>query len=196
MKIASVRPSRSRGYISVTVLLDDGEKKTLTVSEEDYSAASSPMARDEIDTREYLILESSDEYYRARLSALRMLSYGDNNERTVIRKLSIKGIRRECAEAVAHEMTSLGYINEQKQLLNIISREANINLSGPRKIRAKLLSKGYSAADISSAIEELVKSGEVDFERSAELLISKKLTRDATDDEKKAILYKNGYNIC
>ena len=196
MKIASVRPSRSRGYISVTVLLDDGEKKTLTVSEEDYSAASSPMARDVIDTREYLILESSDEYYRARLSALRMLSYGDNNERTVIRKLSAKGIRRERAEAVAHEMTSLGYINEQKQLLNIISREANTNLSGPRKIRAKLLAKGYSAADISSAIEELVSSGEVDFERSAELLISKKLTRDATDDEKKAILYKNGYNIC
>ena len=125
-----------------------------------------------------------------------MLSYGDNNERSLIRKLTARGIARERAEAVAREMSSLGYINEQRQLLNIVSKEANVNLSGPRRIRAKLISRGYRTADISSAIDELVRCGEVDFERSAELLISKKLTRDATDDEKKALLYKNGYNIC
>lgn len=196
MKVHSVRPAKSRGYITVTVMLAEGEKKSLTVSEEDYSTASSPMARDEIDTKTYIILSSSDEYYRARLAALRMLSYGDNNERTLIRKLTAKGIGRECAESVAHEMASLGYIDEKKQLLNIISREANVNLIGPRKIRAKLISKGYNAADISFAIDELTATSEIDFERSKELLLSKKLTRDASDEEKKAILYKNGYNVC
>lgn len=196
MKVVSVRSARSQGYITVTLLLESGDKKSLTVSEEDYSSASSPMARDEISMREYLILAASDEYYRARLSALRMLSYGDNNEKTLIRKLVTKGIGYERAEAVAHEMASLGYINEERQLLNLVAREANTSLSGPRKIRAKLTAKGYKAADISSAIDRLVASGEVDFERSAEILISKKLTRGATDEEKKAILYKNGYNIC
>lgn len=196
MKVVSVRPARSRGYITVAVSLSEDEKKSLTVSEEDYSAAGSPMARDEIGNREYLILLASDESYRARLSALRMLSYGDNNEKTLIRKLTSKGISRERAEGVAHEMTSLGYIDEKKQLLNIVAREVNLNLSGPRKIRAKLISKGYKPSDISSAIDELIRSGEIDFDRSAELLIVKKLTRGATDDEKKALLYKNGYNIC
>ena len=196
MKVHSVRPAKSRGYITVTVMLAEGEKKSLTVSEEDYSTVSSPMARDEIDTKTYIILSSSDEHYRARLAALRMLSYGDNNERTLIRKLTAKGISRECAESVAHEMASLGYIDEKKQLLNIISREANVNLIGPRKIRAKLISKGYNATDISFAIDELTATSEIDFERSKELLLSKKLTRDASDEEKKAILYKNGYNVC
>lgn len=196
LKIVSVRAARSRGYITVTVASSEEEKKSLTVSEEDYSTAGSPMARDEIGNREYLILLSSDEYYRARLSALRILSYGDNNEKSLIRKLTAKGISRDRAEAVAHEMTSLGYINERKQLSNIITKEANITLTGPRKIRAKLLAKGYKSADISVTIDELVYSGEIDFERSAELLVSKKLTRGATDDEKKALLYKMGYNIC
>ena len=191
-----MRPARSRGYITVTLVMPDGEKESLTVSEEDYSAACSPMARDEIDARAYLILKSSDEYYRARLSALKMLSYGDNNKAALVRKLTAKGIGYECADAVAREMISLGYIDEKKQLLSIVSKEANINLSGPRKIRAKLTSKGYKTSDIAGAIAALIKTGDIDFERSAELLVSKKLTRGADDDEKKALLYKNGYDIC
>ena len=196
MRVISVRPARSRGYITLSLDMGDGEKKSLTVSDEDYSAADSPMARDEINTREYLVLLASDEHYRARLSALRMLSYGDNNEKTLIRKLVGKGIGAECAERIAHEMVSLGYINEEKQLRSLILREANVTLSGPRKIRAKLISKGYKSADISRIIDTLVASGEIDFEFSAEQLAAKKLTRGATEDEKKALLYRNGYNIC
>ena len=196
MRVISVRPARSRGYITLSLDMGDGEKKSLTVSDEDYSAADSPMARDEINTREYLVLLASDEHYRARLSALRMLSYGDNNEKTLIRKLVGKGIGAECAERIAHEMVSLGYINEEKQLRSLILREANVTLSGPRKIRSKLISKGYKSADISRMIDTLVASGEIDFEFSAEQLAAKKLTRGATEDEKKALLYRNGYNIC
>ena len=196
MNVKGVRPARSRGYLTVTLVTEDGERESLTVSEEDYSTAGSPMARDEVGTRECLILKSSDEYYRARLPALRMLSYGDNNRAAIVRKLAAKGIGYECADDVAREMTSLGYIDEKKQLLTVIAREANVNLSGPRKIRAKLLAKGFKAADITSVIDELMASGEIDFERSAERLMAKKLARGATDDEKKSLLYKNGYDIC
>ena len=45
-------------------------------------------------------------------------------------------------------------------------------------------------------MQALAEGGEVDFERSAVLLVAKKLTRGATDEEKKALLYKNGYDIC
>ena len=83
-----------------------------------------------------------------------------------------------------------------RQLTSLVLREANTSLCGPRKIRAKLLSRGYRGEDITSVIDSLLRSGEIDFERSAELLLEKKLTRGATEDEKKAILYKNGYNIC
>lgn len=196
MKIISVKGGRSEGYLSLSIEISDGEKERLTVSESDFLEAGSPMRGDCLGTREYLLLKSSDEYYRARLSALRSLSLRDNNEKTLIRKLTVKGISREIAEAVAREMTSLGYINEEKQLLSLIKREANTNLSGPRKIRGKLIAKGYHSSDIASAMQALAEGGEVDFERSALLLVAKKLTRGATDEEKKALLYKNGYDIC
>ena len=196
MKVISVKGGRSEGYLSLSIENSDGEKERFTVSESDFFEAGSPMRGDCLGMREYLLLKSSDEYYRARLSALRSLSLRDNNEKALIRKLTVKGISRETAEAVAREMTSLGYINEEKQLLSLIKREANTNLSGPRKIRGKLMAKGYRSSDISSAMEALTESGEVDFEHSAVLLVAKKLTRGATEEEKKALLYKNGYDIC
>ena len=80
MRVVSVRPAKSEGYLSVTLMAE--EKKRLTVSEADYAEAGMPMARDEVGTRDYLILLASDENYRATLLALRILSYSDNNEKT------------------------------------------------------------------------------------------------------------------
>lgn len=113
-----------------------------------------------------------------------------------MRKLISRGIGSGVAAEVAREMVCRGYINEERQLDRLIITEASRNLSGPRKIRAKLLTKGFTGEDIDAAIDRLTDSGEIDFKRSAELLIEKKLTRGATSEEIKQLLYKNGYNIC
>ena len=196
MKVVNVRPAKSDGYIMLTVLDGSGEKKRLTVSEEDYAESGMPMANDTPSQRDALVLLSSDERYRARLFALRILSYSDNNEKTLVRKLISRGIGAECASDVAREMVSVGYINEQRQLMRLVAYEANTALSGPRKIRAKLRSRGYSATDIDLAIENLTHSGEIDFERSSGQLVEKKLTRGATDEEIKKLLYRYGYSVC
>lgn len=195
MKVIFVRPSRSRGYITVGVSGREGEKKSLTVSEADYADIGAPMTGDELSFADYTCAASSDERYRARIAALRILSYADNNERTLLRKLTAHGISRTVAEQTAREMAGHGYIDEHRQLLRLVEREANTALSGPRKIRAKLASKGYRTEDIDAATDELVNEGTVDFDRSAELLKAKKLTRGATEEEIKQLLYKNGYNI-
>ncbi len=195
MKVTYVRPGKSKGYL--TVGLSDGvEKQAFTVSECDYTEAGSPRPGDIADSDLIRALKCSDEIYRAHLYALRILSYADNNERTLVRKLISRGIGSGVAAEVAREMVSRGYINEERQLDRLILSEANRNLSGPRKIRAKLLTKGFAGADIDAAIDRLTDSGEIDFKRSAELLIEKKLTRGATSEEIKQLLYKNGYNIC
>lgn len=196
MKIVGVRPAKSAGYITVLALDGSGEKKSLTVSEQDYAEAGMPMANDTLSQRNTLILLSSDERYRARLFALRILSYSDNNEKTLVKKLISRGIGADAAVSVAHEMVSLGYIDEQRQLMRLVAHEANTALSGPHKICAKLRSRGYSATDIDRAIENLTRSGEIDFERSSAELINKKLTRGATDEEIKRLLYKYGYSVC
>ena len=195
MKVIFIREARSRGYIRVGI--SDGEEKyDLTVSESDYREAGSPLCKDDVDRDTLLLLLDSDMRYRAGLYALRILSYADNNEKTLLRKLISRGIRADIAALVARDMVSRGYINEKRQLSLIITEEVNRKLTGPHKLRPKLISKGYSAADIDSEITMLLSSNEIDFERSKHLLIEKKLPTDATEEEIKKLLYKNGYDIC
>lgn len=194
MQVKQVRVGKSKGYL-IVVIADGEERHSFNVSENDYVTAGSPRQGDAVDGEMIRILAYSDEMYRARLYALRILSYADNNERTLVRKLITRGISSSNATEVAHEMVGRGYIDEARQLERLVLAEANRNLIGPRRIKAKLSSKGYSNADIDEAITSLLDCGEIDFERSAELLIEKKLTRGATDEEIKKLLYKNGYSV-
>ncbi len=192
MKLIYIKPSKSKNYL--TLGFTDGENKySYTISELDYAELGSPLIGYLADERIISDIRKSDERYRATLCALRILSYGDNSKRNLYSKLISRSYSREVAEEVVCEMVGRGYINEENQLLRLVEREANSSLSGPRKISNKLMAKGFSRADIETAIDALVRSGNIDFEASKKALIEKKLARDATFDEKKALLYKYGY---
>ena len=190
MKVIYIRDSRSRGYLRLG--LSDGEEKIeYTVSESEYRELGSPLIGDEFFDIERI--EICDMRYRARLSALRILSYGDNNEKTLKRKLVSKGISFEIASEICCEMVGLGYVNENRQLEKLILAEANVKLSGRKRIFQKLFAKGYKKEDITRALELLISSGEVDFGASRENLIEKKFPDGATQEEVRALLYKYGY---
>ena len=195
MKLLYMRASRSRGYLVLGIAIEE-EKLAFTVSEADYAELGSPRVGDRISEDALGFIKRSDEGYRARLCALRILSYADNNEATLCRKLIMKKISPETARAVSREMTSLGYINEDEQIKRAVVKEANINLLGPKKIRAKLCYKGFDSDAVDLAIESLVLSGEIDFTLSSKRLAAKKLARGASEQEIKMLLYKNGYDIC
>ena len=194
-RVISLKRARSKGYLTLTVG-GEGESLALTVSEADYSAAGSPLTADLLTGEQLRALKSADEHYRATLTALRSLAASPKSRAALVRKLTACGISRPCADSVADSMVSLGYINETEQLLRLVTAESRTTLAGPRKIMAKLLSRGYSRSDIDSAIRTLTASGELDFDSTAALLIAKKLTRGATDEEKNKLLYKNGYETC
>ena len=193
MKLSFVKESRSKGYL-VLGLIDSGEKHIYTVSEAAYSEIGSPYPPCEIDGGMLESICFADECYRAKSIALRLLSYADNNERSLITKLVSRGIGREVACDTVAEMIKLGYVNEKRQLERIILKEANGSLAGPKKLIPKLMAKGYSRADIDSVIDMLCEAGEIDFQKNKEELIAKKVTRGATEEEISAILYKNGYS--
>lgn len=194
-KVISVKRARSKGYLTVTVV-GEGESLPLTVSEAEYSEAGSPLTDDVLTAAELSVLKSADERYRATLFALRALGTAPHSRAALCRKLTARGFSRETAKSVTDEMCGLGYLNERAELLRLVARESAATLAGPEKIKAKLAARGYSRSDIECAIDTLTASGEVDFSRTAELLVAKKLTRGATDEEKKKLLYKNGYEIC
>ena len=140
MQVSYIRAARSRGYLSLGI--EDGtDVHRLTVSESDYARCGSPMQGDVIDGRAYDLFTFSDECYRATLTALRILSFADNSERSLMMKLVQKGISREVAEGAVQEMVRLGYVNEREQLTRLVTREAAA-LRGPLRIVAKLSSKG------------------------------------------------------
>ena len=136
-----------------------------------------------------------DEYYRAKRKALSLLAFSDKNEKELTRKLVSFGFSLEVSKGCAEEMVRCGYIDESRQLQRIILLEANVKLFGYSKIRARLVAKGYSPEDIRRVTGELVSSGEIDFNCNAKRLVEKKLSEGASVDEKKKLLYKNGYKI-
>ena len=173
-------------------IVEEGESATYTVTLETYENIGSLSAGDFVDEATLESIKYTDEYIRAKKKALNILAFADNNRRQLTDKLRRAGFSKEIAEQVCEEMVSLGYINELRQLEIIVLNEANIKLRGPVKIMAALSTKGYSSRDIRTAISNLTDRGELDFKRNAELLLDKKMT-SYDEDEKKKILYKNGY---
>ena len=193
MKIIYIRAAKSRGYIRIGIQVSE-EKRDLTVSEDDYRAVGSPLISDFVSDEMLSVLTSSDMRYRARLFALRMLAYADNNQKNLCRKLIAKGIDRDIAESVSAEMVGLGYIDEARQLDRIIRDEVAHRLTGPKKLFPKLMAKGYSRADIEASVDRLTADGVIDFESSKQALFDKHSPKD--EIERKKLLYKNGYDVC
>ena len=176
-------------------IVGEGESADYTVTLSLYAEIGAPSVGDEIDEASMLAIKYSDSIYRARKKALNILAYADNNKRTLKDKLYRAGFGREICESVCDEMVSCGYINEKNQLERLILVEANQKLRGPDKIIPALVNKGYSQSDVREALSILVNSGEVDFKANAKRLIDKKLPSDADAQEKKKLLYKNGYKV-
>ncbi len=174
---------------------EEGESANYTVNAACYDAIGSPTAGDELDDGQMSVIKYTDKLIRAKKKALNILAFADNNKKSLAAKLYRAGFPREMVDEVVAEMLSLGYIDERRQLERIILTEANQKLRGPRKIIPALAAKGYSSSDIGAVMRVLVDSGEIDFSKNARLLIEKKLSEDAESEEKKTLLYKNGYKI-
>ncbi len=134
-----------------------------------------------------------DEAHRAQGAALRILSFGDNNRATLLRKLRQRGFSEAAADTALGKMLARGYIDEEAQLSRLCVNAANRKLWGPRRILASLAAKGYPPADIKQAIETAAAAGEIDFAANREALLQKKLNDDGDPQKKKALLYRYGF---
>ncbi len=194
LKVIYVKEAAFSGYLKIGIFFD-GEKRSFFISAEQYKEIGEISVGDYV-TREVLSsLEYCDTLYRATLKAMRILSYGDNSERMLKRKLKLAGFSSEITDEVTEKMLSLGYINAARQLDRLVSVAVNTSNLGKRKILPKLIAKGYTRADIEKAIERLVSSGEIDFSLAMQRLRAK-LPEESSDEEIKKYLYKFGHNVC
>ena len=193
-KLDYIRISKDKKLLLLGVS-EEGERYRFTVSEGMYISIGSPTNGSILSDEELSLIKKEDERIRASKKALSLLSYSDNNEKQLTQKLVRSGFSFELSDSVAKEMVSLGYIDEDRQLCRLILKEANTNLLGYRRILPKLISRGYSSKKIKEVTGRLVKDGEISFKENAKKLIEKRLSKNATTEEKKTLLYKNGYSV-
>lgn len=176
-------------------ITEEGESARYTVNAATLEAVGNPAVGAELNERQMSAIKYTDELIRAKKKALSILAFADNNRKNLSAKLYRAGFRREIVAEVCDEMVSLGYVDERRQLERVILSEANVKLRGPRRIIPSLASKGFSSSDISAVMRRLVDEGEIDFSANARLLIKKKLPDGSDVEEKKKLLYKNGFKI-
>ena len=188
-----IREAKDSRLLSLGII-EGEESARYTVGESVYSEIGRPAVGDDLSETDMSAIRSADEIYRAEKKALSLLSYADNNRRTLRQKLLRAGFGAEIVNTVCEKMVDLGYIDENRQLERLILVEANTKLRGPQRIIPSLVSKGYSLSDVKAVMHALVESGELDFKKNAKALINKKLP-DADIEEKRKFLYKNGYKV-
>ena len=192
-RIFSIRSKDAKLPLIILTVEHEGEKKKYTITEGTYRDIGCPLSGEEIDPQALEAVEREDEERRALAKALSILSYSDNNKRRLFAKLISHGFSTSAAESAIKDCVIHGYINEDRQIEHLIvgyHRE----LHGPARIFAKLRARGYDGKQIKAAMARLSEAGELDFERSKEALIEKKLSRDASDEDIKKLLYKHGYS--
>lgn len=129
---------------------------------------------------------------RARKFALSSLSRYDSSKKALYEKLIARGFDKESAADAVDYVVSFGYIDEKRQIEKISLDLYNRQNFGKRKIFSRLVNKGYSPSDVSSVISSLVRDGEIDFEIAKERLLCK-YPSELSPDEKRKILFKNGF---
>ncbi len=192
-KIMYIKPADTKGYLTLGCVRD-GEKIRLTVDEETYGEIGSPLRSDVLEGENEKLALAASERYGTLLSALRILSYADNSEDALCRKLSMRGYSREAARETAREMVRLGYLDEKRQLRTVVAALANGKLYGPRKILAYAAGKGYKSENVRDVLRDLTEDGTVDFEHNLTLVYEKKGNGEPlTAEERQKWKYRYGY---
>ncbi len=191
-KIISIRTSEKASPLVIIEVSDEKEKHKYKISERTYREIGCPLSGEYIGEEALFIISSEDESRRALQKSLSLLSYADNNEKTLYLKLIRAGFSKEAAKGAVEECVRLGYIDEERQIERFILR-ASQELIGPYKISAKLLSKGYSSRQIFAFISKLEEEGKIDFAESKQRLMEEKLKGCSSPDEKRKLLHKYGY---
>ena len=188
MIVKSIKKANVKGYLKLEIDTGEGVEWFL-LSDGQYDALGRPTPCEEISDEDFRIASDGDEYNRAKKKALNILSFGDNSERELLAKLSRAGFSRTVRDRVLSEMKALGYVDEERQLTRLIEALANEKLSGPKKILASLVGKGYAPEKVKSVMRRLEIEKKIDFTASKE-----KLLRGIEDsDERRKILYKRGF---
>ena len=167
----------------------------MLVSEEQY-ARFDIKEGDRIDDERFLKIREEMIFDNARRQAFNILSYGENNRKSLIQKLRAKGFSPDVCEKIADYMEHRGYIDEKKQI-GLLCDTYLRKKFGKLKIKSELIAKGYRREDVEEYVSKNL--ADVDFAENCAYIIENKyypLPRDSKEIAKMmGALMKYGYTI-
>ncbi len=170
-----------------------GETVSYTVGRSVWERLGSPSAGEPLTAEALASLARASEAREAYGLAVRILESGEVNGRTLLFKLSRKGVSREAAVFALARMRELGYIDERGQAERYAASMSRRNLWGRRRIVAELIARGYSAEDAEAGVTAACAAGEIDFSETKTALTARLSRRGAQGDRLAAALYRCGY---
>ena len=192
--IVYIKPTKAQGYLTLGVDAL-GERIRLTVKEGALSELEIGDTPAKISEDAFRHLKAFSDRYEALRSALSILAYADNSRRQLYMKLKRRGFDDALVRFAISECEHLGYLDEDRQLKNLITSYATYKLYGRERIVKALYAKGYPVSNIGRAITALCEAGEIDFDVLRAKLLSKFGFQDADSEEARALLYRYGYRI-
>ena len=172
---------------------DELETSTFSISAFTYASIGAPLRGAPLSECDLVDIRHDDEIYRATRKAYSLIGASDKSKYALRIKLLHAGFSGEAADTAIERCLELGYLDEERQLLRAVEKEANYSLRGKYGIKRKLATKGYSLSDIDRAIRVLVERGDLDFDANFELLAEKKGAE--TEEERFALKHRFGYKI-
>ena len=142
----------------------------MLVSEEQY-ARFDIKEGDRIDDAHFLKIREEMIFDNARRHAFTILSYGENNRKSLIQKLRAKGYSPDVCEKIADYMEHRGYIDEKKQI-GLLCDTYLRKKFGKLKIRNELIAKGYRREDVDAYISKEL--ADVNFAENCAYIIENK----------------------
>ena len=142
----------------------------MLVSEEQY-ARFDIKEGDRIDDAHFLKIREEMIFDNARRHAFTILSYGENNRKSLIQKLRAKGFSPDVCENIADYMEHRGYIDEKKQI-GLLCDTYLRKKFGKLKIRNELIAKGYRREDVDAYISKEL--ADVNFAENCAYIIENK----------------------
>lgn len=167
----------------------------MLVSEEQY-ARFDIKEGDTIDDNHFLKIREEMIFDNARRHAFAILSYGENNKKTLVQKLRQKGYPYEICENIALYMEHRGYIDEKKQI-GLLCDTYLRKKFGKLKIKNELIAKGYKREDVDEFVSRNL--NDVNFAENCAYIIENKYNPIPKESQELAkmmgALMKYGYNI-
>jgi len=167
----------------------------MLVSEEQY-ARFDIKEGDRIDDAHFLKIREEMIFDNARRHAFTILSYGENNRKSLIQKLRAKGFSPDVCENIADYMEHRGYIDEKKQI-GLLCDTYLRKKFGKLKIKNELIAKGYKREDVEEYVTKHL--SDINFAENCAFIIENKycpLPRESQDIAKMmGALMKYGYTI-